>query len=561
MASVNLETLKSSGLEKRIRNSIFSRNYKVVDAYISDNLKRKGDNFFIPTVQTILEGNPALEKELIDLYNRKFPMGNTDDIDYEIKLLQASVLDGLVVGINTEKDGDFQIYTANIGAIFGVNHDSKFNLDKTLELNRKRIVHAVRIDIEYTSEEGFNYKIVSLNKNTNLHIVDLETFEGRFHLVPYIAIQRSMTFFKEMLDDMRILDVRQDKGELHKARYITCRKDVLAKYCDNEAFAHSLKPSYFPLKGFFYAPVVGANSMTAGVTRIDLIDVCNVKNVSSVENISKPVGGINTAIKEASITTILNRMFDEDIVGYQKIIDNLPNDKGILSGAVFDIDKGVPQPISIIKYMHGLNREERDLAESLIPGLEEEMATKKSVLTMYEEINPSDYSLDEIRNMLNTGIYKFQLRKKDCNLSSITVTNCSRLLKSMYGDDYFAKYESFGVRLRRLENYIEKNSYSDDSYLIDSWLKDCGLPITEDIIDKIQLLWGTKVVGHSLHEALLDLFNNKPKASTRKSTRRSASNDDLILARVCLASITTSGSVDFYRYLDMSKVVSMYRLG
>lgn len=559
MASVNLESLKSSGLEKRIRSSIFSRHYKTIDAYISDNLKKKGDNFFIPTIQTILERDTELEQELIDLYNRKFPMGGTEDIDYEIKLLQAAVLDGLVVGINTEKGGDFQIYTANIGAIFGINNESKFNMDKTLELNRKRIVHAVRIDIDYTSEDGFNYKVVSLNKNTNLHIMDLDTFEGRFHLVPYIAIQRSMSFFKEMLDDQRIINVSQDKGEVRKDRYITCRKDVLARYSDNEEFVKLLKPSYFPLKGFFYAPVIGASSLTSGVTRVDLLDICNVRNVATVDNISKPSGGLDSILIESSIMTILSEMYETDVVGYQEIIDKLPNNE-ILTGAVFNVDKGVPSPVSFIKYMHGLNKEDKAKVEALIPGLDEQVSKKKKVLSKYEEIDPSTLRPEEVKSMLKEGVYKFLIRKKDCTYSSITLSNSPKVLRELYGNDYFAKYESFGVRLRKLETCISKKLFNKDR-LLEDWLNFCGLPVSTEIVSKLEELANNNVVGNSLHEELLNLFDKKPKTSSRKSTRRSTSNEDLILARVCLASMTSSGAMDFYRYLDMSKVVSMYRLG
>ena len=152
-------------------------------------------------------------------------------------------------------------------------------------------------------------------------------------------MQRSMAYFKEALDDMRVINVTQDKGELLKSRYITKRGDILAKYSDSEAFAKSLKPSYFPLKGFFYAPVVGASSLTMGVTRIDLIDICKIEYVSKIENISKPEGGIDSAIKTSSIMTILSNMYDSDVEGYQKIVDNLPVDS-ILTGAVFDVDKG-----------------------------------------------------------------------------------------------------------------------------------------------------------------------------------------------------------------------------
>lgn len=483
MSSLNLESLKSSGLEKRIRSSIFHKNYKVIDSYIEENIRREGDNFFIPTIQIITDRNPSLEKELLDLYNRKFPIG-TEDIEDEIKILQASVLDGLVVGVNTEKDGELQIYTANIGAIFGVDSNSKFNIEKTLELNRKRVVHAVRVDIDYTSEEGFNYKIVSLNKNTNLHIVDLENNTGRFHLVPYVAMQRSMAYFKEALDDMRVINVTQDKGELLKSRYITKRGDILAKYSDSEAFAKSLKPSYFPLKGFFYAPVVGASSLTMGVTRIDLIDVCKIEYVSKIENISKPEGGIDSAIKTSSIMTILSNMYDSDVEGYQKIVDNLPVDS-ILTGAVFDVDKGVPSPISMMKYINSLNKEDKSIIENLIPGLDKEMESKKSVLNNYKKLDPSMYTLSEIKEMLKTGVYKFELRKKDCNYSSVTVTNSPELLKKMYGEDYFAKYESTGVRIRGLVNLISTHYTNESRETVGSWLKYCGFDTSDSSIDDV----------------------------------------------------------------------------
>lgn len=557
MASVNLETLESSTLEERVKNSIFSKYANVADSYIRDNLKKKGDNFFIPTVQTLVDRSPELEKELIDLYNRKFPMGNTEDIDYEIKLLQASVLDGLVVGINTEKDGEYQIYTANIGAIFGINNESKFNIDKALELNRNRIVHAVRVDIEYNSEDGFTYKLVSLNKNTNLHIVDMDTFEGRFHLVPYIAIQRSLAFFKEMLDDMRILNVKQDKGEIQKSRYITCRKDILIKYSDNEDFAKSLKYSFFPLKGFFYAPVLGASSMTIGLTRIDLLDVCNIKNVISVENISKCSGGLDDMIIESSIKTILDDMYEYDVVGYQRLVDALPNDRGILTGAVYNVDKGVPTPITMIKYYHSLNRKERSIFISLIPNLDTEMKNKKSIINKYEALNPDNYSIEEIKDMLKHGIYKFYLRKKDCCYSTITVTNSKELLCNMYGKDYFAKYESFGIRIYRLKYFIENNRNNMSS--LEKELKYCGFPVSEDILNAINAMATMGLSGKALHDGLVSIFD--VNRFGRKSTRRSASDENLILARVCFNSMISSGSIDFYRYVDMKKVVSIYRLG
>lgn len=560
MSDMNLENLKALDLEERMKKSIFSRNYQVVDSYIVDNLRKGESNFFIPTIQTLTGRSPKLGQELINLYDTIFSECNTEDIDYEIKLLQASALDGLVVGVDMVKDGDFQIYTANIIDIFSIKNASKFNLEKTLELNRKRIVHAVRVDVEYTSEEGFDYKIVSLNKNTNLHIVDLDTLEGRFHLVPYIAIQRSMNLFSSLLEEGAVLEIGQDKGELYKSRIITCNENVLSRCSDNEGFAKSLKSSFFPLKGFFYAPVVGASSLSLGLTKIGLLDACKVTKVQSESITSKASGGIGGMITEASIITILNRLYGNDLSAYQEFVDKLPNDREILTGAVFDIDKGVPNPISIIKYMHGLSSDEMTLVESLVPGLDEEVAIKKRVISRYEELNIADYSTGELKEMLSKGVYKFHIRKKDCNFSSIVVTNCEDVLIKLYGTDYFARYESLGVRIRKFERLLERGLNGNKGDTIESYLKYCGLPLSKDIEIKIRDLVDARVGKVVFNEELLNLFGSKSKGTSRKSTRRSSENEDLILTRVCLASITSSGSSDFYRYLDISKVVSMYRL-
>lgn len=571
MGSVNLEILDNSSLEEKLKDSIFNRHYRVMDRYIYENLKKKGSNFFIPTIQTLVERSPELEEELINLYNRKFPMSYTGDIDYEIKLLQASVFDGLVVGLNIEKDGEFQIYTANTKAIFGIDINSRFNIEKTLEMNRNRIVHAVRIDIEYTSEKGFKYKVVGLNKNTNLHIFDIETFRGRFHLVPYIAIQRSMRFFKDMLDDMRVLDVKQDKGELCKRRYITTRVNELVKYSDNEEFAKSLKPSYFPLKGFFYAPSLGASSLSTGVTRIDLLDVSNVRNVTKV-NMPSKVSGFDDMIKESSMFSILTEMYDNDIKRYQEIVDKLPN-TNVLTGAVFDVDKGVLRPLSIIKYMYSLSSSEKAEVESYIPGLNEEVFRKKSVLNKYEKLNPFDYSLDEIRRMLKTGVYKFIIRKKNCNYSSITATNSEKLLASMYGRDYFSKYESFGVRLYKLEYLLRRVSDLNRESIVPIF-NYCGFPSDDNtigsVLEELRLNGfnfrneehdsiGNR--GSKFHGVLANILEDKDRVGRGKAIRSSSSNEGVILVRKCFASMTSSGSVDFYRYLDMSKVISMFRVG
>lgn len=554
----NLDSLEVQGFENKIRNSIYNKHIDVINTILKNTLQGKEDNFSVPVIQSVLNESNMLQIDLLNVYNSKFPC-DTSDIDYEIKLLQASLLDGLVVGFNVNKGGEFKIYTANVGAIFGVDYESKFNIEKTLGLNREGVLHAVRVDVDYTSEAGFKYKVVSLNKNTNIKPITSNNPDGSFYLVPYSVVSHFMSFFKNVLDSNNTLLIKQDKGELIKERYITKNIDILSQYCDNSSFAKSLKTSYFPLKGFFYAPVVGASSLTSGVTRVDLIDVCSVNKVNEIVGVSKAKDGFNEMIKESCIMATLQRMYSSDLGAYSNLINNLPN-KDILTGEVADIDKGLPNPKTIIKYMHSLNDTDKEDFYSLFTDLDGDVFKKRKILYSYEEMNINDFSVEELRELLNNGVYKFQLRKKDCINSTIMVTNSVSILKEMYGDDYYAKYESFGVRLRGLQKFLEHKSYTGSSGDVIQWLRYCGMEVSTPIVTKIMGVWQSGVKGRELYETLSELLN--PKTSkTKKVTRKSASNDNLILARVCLPSITSSGDMDFYRYLDIDNVVGMYRIG
>lgn len=543
-----LESLKMSSLEEKVKKSIFGRYSKVIDGYIADSLRYGGsENFCIPVIQGIVNRSPRLASELLALYDRKFPVGSNSDICDDIKILQASVLDGLVVGINVDKPNDFQVYTANIGAIFGVDYESKFNIDKALELNRRGVVHAVRVDVEYTSEEGFNYKIVSLNKNTCLRIAGVGFSDGKYYLVPYGVIQRSMVFFKEMLDDKRILEVKQEKGGLIKSRYISCNEGVLARYCDSKEFVKSLKPSYFPLKGFFYAPVLGASSLSVGCTRVDLLDVFSVRGVTSVKGVKACEGGIDAFIKESCIIGELNRLYNDDLDGYKALLGKLPNRSNNLN-----VDS-VPVPAVIIKYYHGLSEADRNKVDSLFDGLDRSVASKKEVFTRCDECDPRGYNIGAIKEALNGGIYKFHIRKKDCTYSVVTVTNNRDILKKLYGYDYFAKYESFGVRVSRLAYYLGECKRS--VYSVGDWLRECGFEDSLAVNKKVNML-ADEYSGDALRDALVDFLGD----GNRKERTRS-SNDNVVLGRVCLASLSSKGASDFYRSIDLSKVVSMYRIG
>lgn len=543
-----LSNLKSTDLEKSLGATIYNKNKKIMDEYIMSNL-RNGGEFSIPIIQTIAPVGSRLGKQLIELYDRKIILEDSSMVSDEMKILQASAFDGLVIGVNTEKSGEMAVYTANAGAIFGVDSESKFSLDKTVDMNTKGIVNAVRIDISYTSESGFEFKAVSLNKNTCLQVVDLETGEGRFFLVPYLALQRSMVFFKEQLDDGRTLEVTQEVGGLNKVRYISSRVSELAKYSDSKEFVETLKPEYFPLKGFFYAPVLGASSLTVGRTRVDVVNVSKVA-VASKPKVEKASDALSMMLCESSIQRGLVEKYKNDEEGYAKLVSKFPKIKKMFS----DMDE-VPSPVTIMKYYHQLRGADLTKIHTLLSqnGIDVEAKSYEGILNRCEAINIGDYKVEDIKNMLKEGVYKFNIRKKDCEYSTMIVTNNEEYLKKMYGEDYFRNYESLGIRLYKLESML-----NDGKDIVES-LKYCGFPSSSDTIGVVKNIIEEHVPDKSTHERLAELFKDEDKKG--KGVRKSTSNDSIILARKCFASLSESGAVDYYRYLDISKVTSMYRLG
>ena len=568
--SVNLNMLKATDLERTLRGTIYSRYKSVIDNYILSKLKNEGTNFDVPIVQVVLGESSGLKKALLDLYDKKMSFEDTSGISEEIKLLQASVFDSLVVGVNVEKGGEFAIYTANMNTIFSTDSNSKFAIEKTVELNRQGIINAVRMDIEYTTEEGFTYKPVSLNKNTNLKTFDMDKGEGRFLLVPYIVIQRSMVFFKSMLDDRRILEVKQSLGDVVKTRYITTREDALAHYSDNKEFVKSLSPEYFPLKCFFYAPVLGAPSTTLGKTRIDIINIDEVRSVSKPK-VEKAKNGINALVVDSVVQSELEKLRVENTDEYIRVVCSLPRIRDFIP----DVDSIEPSVLGVVKYLHSLHEKDYEKAIAVINAhvnISDRSSSLGKVINTFENVDVSSLDNDLLKSMLKDGVYKIIIRKKNCEYSSMVVSNNKDILKMVYGDDYFGKYESLGTRLYKLESMIESSISISDYYDnkgntaekeyemmgdIYEALTYCGFNSDSATVKEVFEIMITDLHDKNHHDRLAELFS---EGKSKKPVRKSASSN-VILARKLFASATSEGVEDYYRYIDISKIVSMYKLG
>lgn len=580
--ATTVEKIRVSELEKTLGKTGMGKCKKFFDEYIVSNLQNnKGDtNYFIPLIKEVVDtytstkGN-GLKKFLNDLYSTTLALDDYTGVSEEVRMIQAVMFDGLVVGINIQKDLKVDIFTANTDLIFGISAGKSFSLAKVAELNRNNEVGGVRIDISYTSDNEFEYSIKGVRKPNNLTLYNPETGEGNFVFLPYGFFVETMKVFEKLLNEKRVLKVTQNSGVLSKVRYITTDSKMLAKYSDNEEFAKSLKPAFYPLKGFFYAPVLGAPSTTIGCTKIDLTVLDKLEAVEpSKIRVEKAEDGMKSLVTESTAISILAELYDSDPIAYGEVIKSMPNRKKIIDKEAEEL----PSPYSFAGYLHGLGKGEYTKALSKVPGLGDSLEGKEDVFKGFEQVDFSNLSPNDIADMLKQGIYRFTIRKENCEFSSMVLTNNEDILKQLYGNDYFGCYESIGARLHKLTAmFNETGKLVDGQFFLGSRekvegaLKYCGFDHSpEEVSRVIGYCNGTQIEVDNAEDWGKDILFEKldglliPRnvdGTKEKRTVKRTPNPNVIMARGCFATKTSKEVREYYKNLDTAKILSMARIG
>jgi hypothetical protein len=544
------QSFSVSAIERNLKNCVISKYVGKIDKLISSDVKNINgdrDNMSIPNIDTLCFDEsllPELGKELITAYNSHFNPVYSSIIPENIKLEQAAMLDSLMFGYELST-GNINLYTLNVGVLFGLGVDNDKVIERCYERNQVGIIDAYRIDIEYESETEFLFRAVRPQKRTYLYADDYVFF-------PYLYVDRCMALFRMFMEKNFVLKVMQDLGDVQKERYITCSKNVLKKYSDSEEAVEGINPSYFPLKGYMYAPVIGSPSTSAMVTKVDLFSVSRVNPVTNLSDIK--VMKVSDPVKNTIvIESIMKRMFElsqEDGWEYVDIMNNLPNGEKVFK----DQDgMSVINTVFLSKYLHSVNDDVLDNLVREIPGCSELVEKYSKILNKYELISPSQMSSEDFRKALNDGVYRVIWLKSKGGYSSATVTNNRKILEEIYGKGYFAKYESLNVRLNMLRYRVNMG------YNIGESLRYCGFPEDEELICAAEEFKNTgggqegSVASERFKEEVADLMGERS---------RSEASTGSMLARTCFAAIKPDGSVDdYYRYLSLPKITRIIRIG
>lgn len=572
-----ITSVRATMLERRIGDTIIGTYSREMDALYKRQFSSHLGTVSIPSLQSFEEYAPGMKAQLIELYNKTMNgVKGFEQIGDDIKFAQGALLDGLCYVCNLQ-DGSISIGTMNFDILCDL--DVEFDMRKQImEKNLKGIIKAYRIDVEYINgDQEFTFKAVNArNYDIDEHKPDADETK-QFALAPYIAGVRLMKLCEAILHSGNVMRVRQVNNGVVKIRFLTENQEILKKYCDDPTAVSAVKSNYFPLRGFFYAPVVGAPSTTAMVSRVSLFDIDNVRAASEEHiekaGIKKPENPIRDLIGDRYFVSAMLQLKGKDPDAFVAMLKKLSyQGKLIKNPEMVDAKE-------LSAYLHGVTPAAVEKAYRLV-GVDDKI---NFAMRYFDGTSRpmTDEELVNIEDTLKNHVCKFTIRKNDCSLGSVFGTNSGSMLAALYGIDYFGIYESFGARFGRIEKFLkelfEEVNAGDDCTLgsvlwqdaISEISEGMHLPfddeIFEDLVEKAK----------EYHEDGADAYVRHMKAMFAKlcgvDLKRSEAaskaaaenkNNGTFMCRSLAAYVDENGKVvEYYKNLSISKIVSATILG
>lgn len=537
----NIGEVKATDLEKMLGRTVINKFYNSVDKFYLGNLNKSGGEFIVPVLEGIVEGNDNLRSQLIKVYDGYLGMHKlVNEIPEFVKLSQGALLDGLAFCYDVT-DGSYALYTMNTHLLMQMGVDVEFVADKVMDKNKVAELKAYRVDVEYKNGESrFQFKVVNHRKK-----LDLDTIV----VIPYIFVVRGMFIIQSILKSGYVLKIVQDFDGLMKERVITLSQNILKMFCDDESAIEFAKPAYFPLKAMLYAPVVGAPSTTAMVTKVELFKLDGFTYLKSKSDlrkmgIVKPENPVKILVCEHLAESKLEELKREDPDRLNRLL---------MSPEFVDFPVESAEDYSASKfssYLHQLSSERSKQVYSAIPGMDIGVEKYKFLMGESEsvEVPKSGFTKEQLSDLLKKGIFKVLLRKDDCMLSSVLCTNNERVLEDIYGSDYKMFYESYGYN-DRISYAAEKISRGMNPVTV---LSEYKLRCDKDVLSALE-----SVGNNDFPEDIEEVLNKVYKVFSRKSS----SESNAVLVRLCFAKLGSDGKAkEYYRSIDPSKVIKIDRI-
>lgn len=428
------------------------------EQYMKQEIGKKPCSLLM-TLREMLVARPDMCQMFADETYKEFEQRNWCDAeDYQLRYEQLAtygvLLSNLVFAYDCSK-GTLSLYTSSVtklkqlaqsGMLKGKKEPIPIEIDKiektlySSDRIKKSIrtggkLLSVRLDTEV--KDGSVVMTATIPRTA----LSLDT-----HLIiPFTAMTRAHELlykvFRQSICRVRMGD---------KVRDVSFNESLLVNIYGEHRTKNlmSFLPNIYTLR--FYVPNIGASKYVPGVTNISIADIDSIDPIT---------------LADVDLSEV-NMNYDLVVPYFNKIVKNMTRTELQDAGQAFGLlclnapDENLRSEVLKVpdkffaKDIWEIMKSDSKLFKTA--GIKD---FKSPYGGMYDSVAIPRTEM-ELHNMLNYGIYKILITKRSGGFSTIICTNNYDLLERVLGTDYL-KFESDGVRLRRLKKYLLSHPKAD----------------------------------------------------------------------------------------------------
>lgn len=460
--------------------------------------------------------------------NEKFELHTSS-----VSMIQKLAAQGYIEGATKKDAAELSVQKA-VDALSG-------NKKIFASLKKDNVIQTVRLD---PSMNGRDLKFKITVPRSQVDIV-------KTMIVPF-------TCYMQVIKDLQSLFkrgfIRVTMNEGEKVRVVTLNQELLSKIYtpDRVNQLSGFAPNAY-MKSF-YVPSVGASVYSLGVTNIkpETIDKLEMVNLKDID------------LSEVNVDyTMVRPYFIQQVKGL-----NLQQLKTLIKNLAIPVDASFTRSkagcISLLENWVYTSQDAKAYESNLYLLMKESPFFDISGLSnmqniygnMMQQVNYPG-SPAGLAQLLNTGVFRITTRRRAGSMSTHIVTNNPTELKRILGDDYFARFESYGVKLNYAMNLVVAvgKKYGSNIPLkkesdIYSKLAEFDIYLPDEDKEKV-------LTYEDLYVVL-----NKAKANEVDANKTVVSQAHLVVARNCQAwySPEEQKAYDYYKNIDPNSIVSIVRL-
>jgi len=507
----------------------------------------KGKSFTIPTSGYLMSAIPAIAQGYLKTYlQHEEPDGNKGIVAQDIQLLQGMAYDDKFFAMN-KHTGDFALYTYNqrqLAELGGVSVPK----GKVYTSNLDGIVYAFRLDIENISANKTTMKATRVVGKKVLFVAD-------YYFIPFFVVEVISRILQDSLGKGLVLKIGQEvKGVLGDS-LVTRNALVLNNYPKGRETPSVASKGDLIVdnnRAVLYAPRVGASDTSFGRSRINLLGIETLESVKDDGNLV-PERNLTGILKTVVMSTIQLRLKEcytvERLDDFHNILNAVVKILGVdrVKEILMHIEEpeGMPEGAKIslgglVSLISSMDDEQVYKLWSYEP-LKFDIKRGGEVYSLVKRVSESviypEISSEELRELLKDGIYKITIVKKNGTFSTKLVTNNYEILRRVYGENYFAEYESIGVRFKRAKYLLNEGKEFTEV------VKECGFTGLE----------GVSYTGNGI-EILEDYVYNTLNYKERTFT------DDNVICRKLFGLYNGESISDYYISIKPENIYEIARV-